>query len=28
MIIQRNDGAPLVTSDFFELDGVGTHPTD
>jgi hypothetical protein len=27
MIIQRNDGAPLVTSDFFELDGVGTHPT-
>jgi hypothetical protein len=27
MIIQRSDGAPLVTSDFFELDGVGTHPT-
>lgn len=27
MIIQRNDGTPLVTSDFFELDGVGTHPT-
>jgi hypothetical protein len=27
MIIQRKDGAPLVTSDFFELDGVGTHPT-
>jgi hypothetical protein len=27
MIIQRNHGAPLVTSDFFELDGVGTHPT-
>jgi hypothetical protein len=27
MIIQRNDGAPLVTSDFFELDAVGTHPT-
>jgi hypothetical protein len=27
MIIQRNDGTPLVTSDFFELDGVGTHPS-
>ena len=27
MIINRNDGTPLVTSDFFELDGVGTHPT-
>jgi hypothetical protein len=27
MIIQRGDGTPLVTSDFFELDGVGTHPT-
>jgi hypothetical protein len=27
MIIQRNDGAPLVTSDFFELEAVGTHPT-
>jgi hypothetical protein len=27
MIIQRNDGAPMVKSDFFELDGVGTHPT-
>jgi hypothetical protein len=27
MIIQRNDGAPLVTSDFFELEEVGTHPT-
>jgi len=27
MIIQRNDGAPLVAADFFELDGVGTHPT-
>jgi hypothetical protein len=27
MIIQRNDDAPLVTGDFFELDGVGTHPT-
>jgi len=27
MIIQRNDSTPLVTADFFELDGVGTHPT-
>ncbi|MDP9098638.1 MAG: hypothetical protein M3N48_06540 [Verrucomicrobiota bacterium] len=27
MIIQRNDNAPLATGDFFELDGVGTHPT-
>lgn len=27
MIIQRNAGVPLVTSDFFELEGVGTHPT-
>lgn len=27
MIIHRNEGTPLVTSDFFELDGVGTHPT-
>ena len=27
MIIQRDDDAPLVTGDFFELDGVGTHPT-
>jgi hypothetical protein len=27
MIIQRNDGASLVTSDFFELEAVGTHPT-
>jgi hypothetical protein len=27
MIIQRNDDAPLATGDFFELDGVGTHPT-
>jgi hypothetical protein len=27
MIIQRNDGTPLVTGDFFELAGVGTHPT-
>ena len=27
MIIQRNDDAPLVEGDFFELDGVGTHPT-
>jgi hypothetical protein len=27
MIIHRNDGTPLVTSDFFELEGVGTHPT-
>jgi hypothetical protein len=27
MIIQRDDDAPLVTGDFFQLDGVGTHPT-
>ena len=27
MIINRTDGTPLVASDFFELDGVGTHPT-
>jgi hypothetical protein len=27
MIIQRNDGTPLLTSDFFELEAVGTHPT-
>ena len=27
MIIHRKDGTPLVTSDFFELDSVGTHPT-
>jgi hypothetical protein len=27
MIIQRNDGTPLVTGDFFELEEVGTHPT-
>lgn len=27
MVIQRNDGAPLVTGDFFKLEGVGTHPT-
>jgi hypothetical protein len=27
MIIQRNDGTPVVTGDFFQLDGVGTHPT-
>jgi hypothetical protein len=27
MIIQRNDGTPLATGDFFALEGVGTHPT-
>ena len=27
MIIQRDGDAPLVTGDFFQLDGVGTHPT-
>jgi hypothetical protein len=27
MIIQRNGDSPLVTGDFFELEGVGTHPT-
>jgi hypothetical protein len=27
MIIQRNDVTPLATSDFFELEAVGTHPT-
>ena len=27
MIIQRNDSTPLAASDFFELEGVGTHPT-
>jgi hypothetical protein len=27
MVIDRKKGTPLVTSDFFELDGVGTHPT-
>lgn len=27
MIIQRNDDTPLVAGDFFELEGVGTHPT-
>jgi hypothetical protein len=27
MIIQRDDDVPLAMGDFFELDGVGTHPT-
>lgn len=27
MVIDRKKDTPLVTSDFFELDGVGTHPT-
>ena len=27
MIIDRRDGRPLATSDFFQLEAVGTHPT-
>jgi hypothetical protein len=27
MIIDRQDGRPLATSDFFHVDAVGTHPT-
>jgi hypothetical protein len=27
MVIDRKKDTPLATSDFFELDGVGTHPT-
>jgi hypothetical protein len=27
MVIDRKKGAPLVTSDFFQLDDVGTHPS-
>ena len=27
MLIRRNDVTPLATSDFFELEAVGTHPT-
>ena len=27
MIIERNDGRPLSTRDFFHVDAVGTHPT-
>ena len=27
MIIRRAEGEPLVASDFFKFDSVGTHPT-
>ncbi|HEV3409298.1 MAG TPA: hypothetical protein VG095_03330 [Chthoniobacterales bacterium] len=27
MIIDRRDGRPLATSDFFQIEAVGTHPT-
>jgi hypothetical protein len=27
MIICRAEGEPMVASDFFEFDSVGTHPT-
>jgi hypothetical protein len=27
MIICRAEGEPMVTSDFFQFDSVGTHPT-
>ena len=27
MIIDRRDGRPLATSDFFHVETVGTHPT-
>lgn len=27
MIVQRQEGKELVASDFFEFEGVGTHPT-
>jgi hypothetical protein len=27
MIIRRAEGEPMVASDFFEFDSVGTHPT-
>ena len=27
MVIDRKKDTPLTTSDFFELDDVGTHPT-
>jgi hypothetical protein len=27
MIIRRAEGEPMVASDFFQFDSVGTHPT-
>jgi hypothetical protein len=27
MIIRRAEGAPMVASDFFKFDSVGTHPS-